>query len=813
MSELEGKVIPVEIEDEIQKSYLTYAMSVIVSRALPDVRDGLKPVHRRILYAMEEMGLRSDKPFKKCGRIVGDVLGKYHPHGDQSIYDALVRLAQDFSLRYPVVKGQGNFGSIDGDPPAAMRYTEAKLAKIADAMIDDLDKETVDFVPNYDDSLKEPAVLPAALPYLLINGANGIAVGMATNMPPHNLSEICDAIDAYIRNPDIDVDELLHFVPGPDFPTGGIIQNPQGYALAAKTGKGSFSLRGRYHIEEGPQEKKWIVFTEIPYMVKKSEVIAKIAELVQDHKILGIADLRDESDREGMRIVIEVKRGFEPRVVLNSLFAHTDLRINYNVNNLALVKGRPATLNLRDLIAAFVDHRKEVVTRRSKFELRKAEERAHILEGLKIALENIDEVIKIIKEAENVPQAKVNLESRFGLSETQSQAILDMRLQRLTSLETRKVLEELQEVLGKIAYLRELLADERKIYEVIREETRRLKEEYGDPRRTEIQQEDFSILDVKQLIPNEEIVVTVSPEGYIKRVPLADYRRQERGGKGLNESPVKDVLVCSTHDTLIFLTNKGRAHNLEAYEIPQQNRGSRGKPLVGLLSSLDQAEEISAITTLQELERGPYLVLATRKGRLIRIRSKALVSAAHRVLQVVKLAPEDALVSTAITRGEDDLVLVTKNGYCLRLLETEIRAMKRRSQGVRGISLRSSDQLVGAIPIHKSEQILLITEKGLGKRLNLEEFKIMGRATKGIRCYKPKEKTGTLIGVLSLSGGEDILCFTEKGKCIRCPIDNIAEQGRSAYGVRIIRLEDEDRVSGLVKVSGGERRVQPELFS
>lgn len=819
MAELKGKTIPVEIEDEVQKSYLNYAMSVIVSRALPDVRDGLKPVHRRILYAMEEMGLRSDRPFKKCGRIVGDVLGKYHPHGDQSIYDALVRLAQDFSLRYPVVKGQGNFGSLDGDPPAAMRYTEAKLAKIADLMINDIDKETVDFGPNYDDSLKEPLVLPAALPFLLVNGASGIAVGMATNMAPHNLAEVCDGIIAAIENPEISIDELLVYIKGPDFPTGGIIQNKSGYTVAARTGKGTISVRSKYEIEESNSGKVSLVFTEIPYAVNKAETIAKIAELVREKRIDGISDLRDESDRDGVRIVVEVKKGFDHNIVLNSLFSHTNLRTNFNINNLALVKGRPKVLNLKELIQAFIEHRREVVTRRSRYELKKAEERAHILEGLKIALDNIDEVIRTIKESANIPEAKVKLETSFSLSAIQSQAILDMRLQKLTSLETQKILEELQEVKNLIDYLKDLLAHPHKIDQVIKSETEKIKETFKDDRRTEISDEKVLNQEEEDFIQKEDVVVTLSREGYIKRVSVSEYKSQGRGGKGVFTATLKDedflenIFVCNTHDFLLFVTNRGRAHSIKTYSVPAGTRTSKGRHLAGLIT-LDQDEHITTVVSLNAYDKNAYMVMASKLGLVFRMSADKFEYSQIKGINVVSLKEGDRLVSAYITSGKDDLLLITRNGYCLKYNESQVRPTGKNVMGVRGITFKSDDdELLCALPVKPHEQLLLISERGLGKRLDPDEINPHNRGTQGVVCYRPDEKTGFLAGALPVSKEFDIMCITENGKSIKCAIENIAEQGRTARGVRVISIDPDDKVSGIAKSVKEDIAIQGELFS
>ncbi|MCK4543343.1 MAG: DNA topoisomerase (ATP-hydrolyzing) subunit A, partial [Spirochaetales bacterium] len=590
MNDTTGIVIPVAIEDEIRESYLNYAMSVIVSRALPDVRDGLKPVHRRILYAMNEMGLKSDRAFKKCGRIVGDVLGKYHPHGDQSIYDALVRLAQDFSLRYPVVKGQGNFGSVDGDPPAAMRYTEAKMQKIAEKMLQDIRKETVDFGPNYDDSMTEPLVLPAALPYLLVNGTSGIAVGMATNIPPHHLGEVCDAIAAHIDNPEMTSNDLMEFVKGPDFPTGGIIFGTKGIKDACLTGRGKITVRSRFVLESTKTGRDVIIITELPYTVNKANLIIRIADLVREKKIEGISDLRDESDRDGMRIVIELKKGAIPKIILNHLFTHTSLQQNFNVNALALVNRRPKLLTLKDTIFHFINHRKEVVTRRARFDLKKAEERAHILEGLKIALENIDEVVKTIKESKNVDAARNNLREKFNLSEKQAQAILDMRLQKLTGLETKKIIEELEEVLKLIACLKDLLSSEQKILEVVKTEILEIKNTFGDERRTEIVPEEVEAIDIEDLIKKEDMVVLISNRGFIKRVPVTSYRSQGRGGKGSSSAKLKNedflehIFIGSTHDYILFISSEGKAYWIKVHEIPEGSRASRGTNIKAFLA-------------------------------------------------------------------------------------------------------------------------------------------------------------------------------------------------------------------------------------
>ena len=619
MGEQKGHVIPIAIEDEVKESYLNYAMSVIVSRALPDVRDGLKPVHRRILFSMSEMGLRHDRPYKKCGRIVGDVLGKFHPHGDQSIYDALVRLAQDFSLRVPMVQGQGNFGSVDGDPPAAMRYTEARLAEMAEAMLRDIKKETVDFGPNYDDSMTEPLVLPAAIPNLLLNGASGIAVGMATNMAPHNLREVSSALAALIDDPEITIEGLLEYITGPDFPTAGIVFGRTGYKLAAHTGKGKVAIRARYHLEERSADKESIIVTELPYQVNKANLIIRIAELVREKRIEGISDLRDESDRTGMRMVIELKRGASPKVVLNHLFTHTSLQVNFNINNLALVNGRPKLLNLKDMLSEFIKHRQEVIRRRSEFDLAKAKSREHILIGLKIALENIDEIVEIIKKSQTVAMARANLMARFEFSEKQAQAILDLRLQKLTSLETQKILDELEEIRITIAYLEDLLANEYKILGVIKEETLEISEKYGTDRATEINPEEVIQVNIEDLIVEEDMIVVISNRGFVKRIAASEYREQSRGGKGAKTSDLKEddfikhVFLASTHSYILFVTSAGKAYWIKVFEIPEGSRTSRGKHLRTIFE-FEQDEDITAMVPLVEFDEVTSLFMATKQG-------------------------------------------------------------------------------------------------------------------------------------------------------------------------------------------------------
>jgi DNA gyrase subunit A len=810
-----GKVIPVSIEQEVRTSYLNYAMSVIVARALPDVRDGLKPVHRRILYAMSEMGLRFGSSFKKAGRIVGDVLGKYHPHGDASIYDALVRLAQEFSMRYTVVRGQGNFGSVDGDPPAAMRYTEAKMTRIAEEMLRDIDKNTVDFGPNYDDSLTEPLVLPTAFPFLLANGSSGIAVGMATNMPPHNLREICAALVAVIDSPEITVDELMQHMKGPDFPTAGIIYGRYGIREAFRTGRGKVTIRARYEIEESKTGKQSIAVSELPYQVNKAQLIEHIAELVRDKKIDGISDLRDESDRSGMRMVIEIKKGFDPQIVLNFLFSHTNLQTAFNVNNLALVNGRPEVLDLKQMLTAFVAHRKEVITRRTIFDLEAARKREHILQGLKIALDNIDEVIRIIKESGSVQDARDNLMARFSFSEIQASAILDMRLQKLTSLETQKIIDELNEVLALIAYLEDLLAHEEKIYGVIKDETNELSEKHGDDRKTEILDQELEDVDLEDLIQEEDMVVLISTEGYVKRVPLNAYRSQGRGGKGSNsanlkdEDIVQDIHVANTHEYFLIVSNLGNAYWVKTYEFPEGSRTSRGKHIRSILE-MTEGEVIKAVVPIKEFREDQYIAMVTSRGLVIRIATHEFRNARKRGINGITIKDGDSLVTATLTTGSNEVMLLTKNGYGLRYSEDQIRATGRNAQGVRGISLRDeADEVVGILAIHPEEQVLMITDNGFGKRLDYDTLMPHGRGTMGQICYKGNDKTGKLLGAIAVSPEYDIVCITKQGKTIKCNTQEVSEQGRATMGVRVLNIGDDDMVVGLARALKEEE--QPEL--
>jgi DNA gyrase subunit A len=813
MSDLKDRIIPMPIEEEVKTSYLNYAMSVIVSRALPDVRDGLKPVHRRILFGMNEMGLHADKPYKKCARITGDVLGKYHPHGDMAIYDSLVRLAQDFNMRYPVVDGQGNFGSIDGDPPAAVRYTEARMNRIAEEMLRDINKETVDFGPNYDGSQTEPLVLPAAFPFLLANGSSGIAVGMATNIPPQNLREICAAVDRLIADPATSIDELMRIVRGPDFPTGGIILGRKGIRDAYTTGRGKVIVRAKVTVESSRSGKDSIVVTEIPYQVNKSNLIVRIADLVKERKIDGIVDLNDESDRHGMRIVIDLRKGVSPKVILNQLFAHTSLQVSFGVINLALVNGLPKVLTLKEMLEHFIAHRKAVVTRRARYDLARAEERAHILQGLKIALENIDEVVAVIKKSKDVDTARANLMARFALSEKQAQAILDMRLQRLTSLEIRKIMDELAEVLALIQRLKELLASEQKILGVVRDETAEISKKFGDDRRTEIIEEEAEQINVEDLIAEEDMVILISNRGYIKRIPVTAYRRQGRGGKGSSSALLRDedfieqLFVASTHDYVLFITNQGKAYWVKVHEIPESSRQAKGQSIKVLLS-IGSEEEITTVVSLRNFTDERFVLMATRRGVAKKVRISEFVNAKTRGIVAVHLDQGDGLVTALLTGGSDEVVFVTRKGYALRFGEESVRAMGRASRGVQGIKLSDKDELAGVAMVREGEQMLLVSEFGFGKRTEYDNFSPHGRGTRGQICYKASEKTGELVGVLSVNPKDDLVCITSQGNTLKLSLEGIATLGKTAMGVRIVNITKPDVVVAVARVIKDEQPAE-----
>ena len=795
MDTIENRTIKVDVAKEMRTSYLNYAMSVIVSRALPDVRDGLKPVHRRILFDMYEMGLRANSSFKKSARIVGDVLGKYHPHGDASVYDALVRLAQDFSLRYPVVNPQGNFGSIDGDPAAAMRYTEAKMSRIGEEMLSDIQKETVDFGPNYDDSMTEPTVLPGSFPFLLANGSSGIAVGMATNMAPHNLQEICDAANALIENPEISLMELMEHIKGPDFPSGGVICGMRGVVDAFSTGRGRIVVRGKYEIEETARGSDVIVFTEIPYQVNKADLVKKIDDLRKDGAIPMISTIRDESDRNGIRIVIELKMGAEVMVVLNQLFQRTALQSNFNVNNLALVNGRPQLLGLKDMLYYYVEHRKDVVTRRTQYDLRKAQERAHILRGLKIGLENIDEVIQIIKDSADNSIASQRLIATFGLDEIQAQAIIDMRLGRLSHLESSKILEELADLETKIAYYQELLADEGKLMGVVQGEINALPQTLApkDTRRTEITIEELGQATMADFIKEEDVVVLISNKGFAKRVPTEEYEARGRAGMGVRSAKLQDgdfvdhMFVASTHDYVMFVTNRGKAYYTKVFDIPEAGKYAKGVSIKNFIQ-IETEEKVTSIICFKEFTDEQYLMMATLYGVTKKVSLQNFVNARARGIWAIVLDEGDELLSCELVEDGDEVMFVTKSGKGLRFEADQVRSMGRATRGVRGIRLLGKDQLAGMVKVEEGKHILVITAKGQGKRVEFDAFTPHNRGTQG-QIIQRLRKKDEIVGVLGVSDAEDIVCVTLQGQTLRIHVDTISIQGRAAAGVRIVRMK------------------------
>ena len=799
---LKPQKVPVYIEDEMRQSYMDYAMSVIIGRALPDVRDGLKPVHRRVLYAMYDMGNVHNSPYRKSARVVGDVIGKYHPHGDMAVYDTIVRMAQDFSMRYPLVDGQGNFGSIDGDPPAAMRYTEIRMAPLASEILADIEKETVDFSPNYDDSLEEPAVLPSRIPNLLINGASGIAVGMATNIPPHNLGEIIDGLVAMVETPEISIKELMKLIPGPDFPTGGFIHGQEAIAHAYHEGRGIIQMRGRAFTETVKRTgREQIIISDIPFMVNKTRLIEQIAGLVQDKKIEGIADLRDESDREGMRIVIELKRDAVPDVIINQLYKHTALQESFGVNMLAIAEGRPRLLNLKEALKAFLDHRKEVVTQRTAYDLRKAEERLHILEGLRIALDHLDAVIALIRNSTDPKVAKEGLVANFGLSEIQAQAILDMRLQRLTGLEREKILQEHRETVELIAKLRAILEDEREIYKIVVEELRDIKERYGDARRTEIVNRSEEI-SAEDLIVEEDMVVTISHEGYIKRNPVTLYRAQRRGGKGKIGTTTRDedfvsyLFVASTHFSILFFTTTGKVHWMKVHELPQASRAARGRPIVNLLH-LDEGEKVSAFLSVREFQAGRFVVFATKKGLIKKTDLMSYSNPRASGIRAIALEDGDEVIGVQLTDGEQEIILSTRDGQSIRFKETQVRPTGRGTYGVVGMRLDDGDAVVGMEMLTLGHDILTVSEKGYGKRTAMEEYRLQSRGGKGIITMKTTEKTGRVVGVQQVTEDDEIMLVTNGGKIIRLRVKDIRVIGRNTQGVCLINLEEGERVVSL----------------
>ncbi len=792
-------IYPVEINDEMKKSFIAYAMAVNVSRAIPDVRDGLKPVHRRILYSMNEAGITSDKPHKKCARIVGDVLGKYHPHGDSSVYGALVRLAQDFAIRYPLVGGHGNFGSVDGDPPAAYRYTEARLSKLADEMLRDIDKETVDFSPNFDATLKQPDVLPARFPNLLVNGSDGIAVGMATNIPPHNLNEVVDAVVAEINNPDLTIEEIMQILPAPDYPTGGVIMGTEALRQAYLTGKGGVVIRSKTEIEEHEDGKTKIVVTEIPYQVNKAEMIKQIANMVKDKRIDGISDIKEESDRHGMRIVFDVKKDFNAQVVLNTLFKRTQLQCSYGINFLALVDGYPKVLNIKQILDCYIGHQKEVIYRRTKYDLAKAEEREHIIEGLVVALANIDEVIKIIKSSKDREEASNNLQSSFLLSAVQAGAILDMRLQRLTSLEVEKLNNELAELRNLITELRGILASEDKVKQIIIKELEEIKEAYGDERKTEVDLNGSTDINIEDLIEKEDVVISMTHFGYVKRIPVTEYRQQNRGGMGSTghkskeEDFVEHMFICSTHNTLLFFTNLGKVYTLKGYEIPEEQKTARGRNVVNLLP-LEKGEVVQAI--LPKLADGDgYLVMATKQGLIKKTATSEFESIRKTGKIAIALKDEDQLISVEYTNGKNTIMVASNDGKCIRFSEEDVKPLGRDTMGVKAIDLAKGDYLVDMLVYKEGYDILTITENGYGKRTDISEYKVQNRNGKGIKAGIFNEKTGRLVGLKQVTEDEDIMIIANNGIIIRTPAANISRITRDTIGVKVMRLHEGTMVS------------------
>jgi DNA gyrase subunit A len=807
--------VPVYIEEEMRESFMAYAMSVIISRALPDVRDGLKPVHRRVLYAMYDASNTSDKPYKKSARLVGDIMGKYHPHGDSAIYDTIVRMAQDFNLRYPLVDGQGNFGSIDGDNPAAMRYTEIRMTPLAEEMLADIEKETVDFIANYDDSLREPAVLPSRIPNLLINGSAGIAVGMATNIPPHNLSEVIGGLVALIENPDMTIKELMKHIPGPDFPTAGFIHGLEPIVQAYNEGKGIIQMRGKAFTETVKRTgKEQIIISEIPYMVNKKRLIEQIAELVNDKKIDGVGDLRDESDRDGMRIVIELKRDAVAEIVINQLYKHTALQESFGVNMLAIVDGKPRLLNLKEALKAFIDHRKDVVTRRTAYDLRKAEERLHILEGYRIALDNLDAVIGLIRNAADPKVAKDGLMTNFGLSEIQAQAILDLRLQRLTGLERDKIMEEHRETVELIAKLRAILADEREIYKIIVEELKEIKKNYGDERRTKIvdRSEEISIED---LIVDEDMAVTISHEGYIKRNPVTLYRAQRRGGKGKigtttrEEDFVEYMFIASMHAYILFFTTIGKVYWIKVHELPQASRAARGRPIVNLLN-LESGERVSAFLPVREFQQGRYIVFATKNGLIKKTELMAYGHPRPSGIRAIGLEQGDEVIGVRLTDGQQELILSTSDGQSIRFKEEQVRPTGRGTFGVVGMKLDPNDKVVSMEILSLGADILTVAEGGFGKRTEMDEYRLQSRGGKGIITMKTTEKTGRVIGVQLVGADDQLMLITNTGKIIRLRINDIRVIGRNTQGVRLIDLDEGERVVSLARLAEKEEEDEEE---
>ena len=810
--ENKSKIIPIEISQEMKKSYIDYSMSVIVGRALPDVRDGLKPVHRRILYSMIEQGITPDKPYRKSARIVGDVLGKYHPHGDSSVYMAMVKMAQDFATRGLLVDGQGNFGNVDGDSPAAMRYTEARMSRLATELLRDIDKETVDFGPNFDESLQEPLVLPARYPNLLVNGSNGIAVGMATSIPPHNLGEVIDATVHYIDNRDCTTEDLMEHIAGPDFPTGAMIIGTEGIKEAYRTGRGKVRVRARAEIEELPKGKQQIVITEIPFQVNKSRLVERIADLVRDKKVEGISDLRDETNRHGIRVVIELKRDVNANIILNNLYKHSQLEETFSIINLAIVDKTPKVLNIKQYLESYVDHQKDVITRRTQFELKKAQARAHILEGLKIALDNIDRVISIIRGSENGQIAKEKLIEEFALSDIQAQAILDMRLQRLTGLERDKIDNEYKELMERITYLESILADENKLFGVIKDEMLAIKDKYADPRRTEIKPAEGEIA-LKDLYEEEEIAITLTHLGYIKRLPADTYKSQKRGGRGISalttreEDFVTDLISTTTHSLMLFFTNRGRVYKLNAYEVPEGKRTSKGTAIVNLLQ-LNPGEKIARTisfnTDSKENEDLKYLLFATKSGIVKKTPISDFKNINKSGLIAINLKDGDELIGVNRTNGEEDIILVTENGMSIRFNENDVRSMGRTATGVKGITLSKGDHVVSMDLISNGTDLLVVSEKGFGKRTETEEYRPQIRAGKGIKTYNINSKTGKLVGATLVDEDDEMMMINSNGVLIRIRVNEISIFGRVTSGVKLMKTDEEVEVVSIAKLKGEE---------
>lgn len=808
------KIIPVYIEDEMKSSYIDYAMSVIVGRALPDIRDGLKPVHRRILFSMKDLSLWHNKPYKKCARIVGDCLGRFHPHGDTAVYDALVRMVQDFSLRYPLIEGQGNFGSIDGDPAAAMRYTEARMQAITNEMLRDLEKDTVDFAPNFDNSLKEPRVLPAAIPTLLINGSSGIAVGMATNIPPHNLEEVIDAVITVVDNPEASIKDLMKTIKGPDFPTGGIICGREGIRAAYSTGRGRIKLRAKAYIETFKNGKEAIIVSELPYQVNKTNLVEQIANLVQNKRVEGISDLRDESSKEGIRVVVEVRKGHPPQVILNQLYKHTQLETTFGVIMLALVNNQPRVLNLKEMIEHFIKHRIDIITRRTKFELAKAEARAHILEGYKIALKNLDEVIKIIKKSKTPAAAKENLIKKFAFSSIQAQAILEMQLQRLTNMEVEKIEKEYLELLKAIEKLKFILKNSKMVLQIIKEELGEIRKKYGDDRRTDIVAA-VDELDVEDLIANESMVITMSHAGYIKRIPVSSYKKQRRGGVGVigaqlrEEDFVEHLFIASTHDYILFFTDKGRVYWLKVYEVPQSTRTAKGRAVVNLLQ-LAKDENITSFIPVMEFSDDKYLVLATAAGIIKKTKLSAYSNPRKGGIIAITLKESDKLIACEVTDGEDEIMMAARMGKAIRFPESQVRDMGRSAAGVRGIKLDKKDTCIGMEIAKKDADLLSVTQEGFVKRTPIDKYRSQSRGGKGVINIKATKRNGEVVAINTVDDKDELMVITSGSMIVRCAVKDIRSIGRNTQGVKLISLKNKDKVVAVAKIAPEEEAGKEE---